>query len=789
MESDSTNSVESEVHPAPAFSLPAGELETMPLNTATAQRNGSATSTPFLQARELMRSVNAYLRPVDMGLVESALEFATECHDGQLRESGEPYIIHPIAVAAELAKLKSPADVIAAGLLHDTVEDCDVTAQEVADRFGEPVAQMVDGVTKLAQIDTVLDMRGSERRNPNDPELRNIATMRKMIVFAVNNLQVLQIKLADKMHNTSTLEHVADVDKRLQKGQEALDIYAPLADRLGMNDIKWRMEDEAFRVLKPDDYRATSRLVSRKRKEREQYASLATRILKHEVVAQAGIRAEISGRAKHLYSIHQKKQKYESEGKNFNEIHDLIALRVITESEEDCYKALGVVHRLWKMKGGEFDDYISAPKDNGYKSIHTTVHGPDNRPLEVQIRSREMHEVAEVGVAAHHAYKDGAPGKRSDDTYRRIMSALRALIEAESATDDLGEFFNTFKEVIDQSDRVRVFTPFGDIIELPAKATALDFAYKVHTEVGHRAAGAVVDGRVASLNTQLHTGNTVKIITSKIPKGPNIDWMDETSGYIRTAHARSKAGQYFRRQSRETNLKDGKQQLEKLLQRIQWQGHVVTEDAVADILGYSSVEDLMMDLGRSDIKMSTALDRAATALNESAGASGNGWGKDAGHAMTELEQRNGRSGPGIVVDGQTGLKVNVPKCCSPEYGDEIIGYHTLERGVTAHQTSCSKVINSKHPERLINVAWGHRGTMLPVRVRVEGWDRIGFTHDITGILKDAKMNMHDIRSGENQRPGKSELAFTVYLTDTSELGTLFTEIENVMGVESVERVE
>lgn len=768
----------------------------MPSNKAKASRNGSATSTPEQQARELMRIVGTYLkdRPEDIKFIQSALEFATECHEGQKRESGEPYITHPIFVATWLAKLKQEPRVVAAGLLHDTVEDCeDVTNEAVAARFGDRVAYLVDGVTKFTKIELALRVTQSgvaQRTRETERDQIGKATFLKLILSGLRNSEVLLVKLVDKLHNVSTLEHVKDKAKRLRTAEEALKVYAPLADRLGVNDIKWRMEDEAFREVNPKAYNATSNLVRSKRRERERYAAKATDELQ-KVVDGAGMRAEVSGRVKHLYSIHQKKKAYEEQGKTFNEINDLIALRVITENEDDCYKALGIVHRLWTMKDREFDDYISNPKTNGYKSIHTTVLGPRNSPLEVQIRSRDMHRVAEEGIAAHSAYKEDDADPDQVIEFSKLeaqtMNELRKLVANHNTLfGNVDEAMKIIQE--DLGKTIRVFTPLGEVRILPEEATALDFAYKIHSEVGHRAAGVLVDGKVVPLNTRLKEGQEVKVNVSNTPKGPSLDWLDESSGYILTSRASDEIKKYFRSQGREKNLADGDSQLDKLMQRLQRRGYDLMPDDVSELLGYSSLDDLKLDLGRLYLQNSTALDEVVTALNQPIDPNRNGMPKEPGLATTESVNRNGMPGPGIVVDGLTVSDVNVPKCCSPQYGDEVIGYQTRRRGVTVHRTTCERVTSSNHPERLTKASWGHRGTSAQLRVRVEGSDRIGFAYDILGIPNSANMNVRDIKSVEHGQGG-TELFFTVEVTDTKELHELITKIEVAPDVKSVARVE
>ena len=766
----------------------------MPSNITKASRNGSINSTPEQQARELMRTVGTYLkdRPDDIKFVQSALDFATECHKGQKRESGEPYITHPIFVATWLAKLRQEPHVLAAGLLHDTVEDCDVTNEDIKSRFGDRVALWVDGVTKLTNLRSVIDEVAREilqHRDTNERELRVQATFRKLIRDASSHMEVVVIKLVDKYHNVSTLGFVKDEAKKRRTAEEALEVYALLADRVGMHDIKWRMEDAAFHVLDPAAYRAISKLVDGKRTERERYAADAEHALKKEVVDRAKIQAEVSGRVKHLYSIHQKKQAYEKQGKTFNEIHDLIALRIITESEDDCYKALGIVHRLWKTNGGEFDDYISNPKENGYKSIHTTVSGPGNFPLEVQIRSRDMHRIAEQGVAAHSAYKEGDdPAQHAElaELTRRVRNRLRNSFLSHGGMVDPDDHNEFTKEAF--GPKIEVRTRDNEVKDMPVKATVLDFAYKVHSELGHDTESATVNDKVVRLNTLLQHGDRVVIMRSKSPKAPNHEWADRRSGYLLTPNARYEVKRYFRKQSQEANLADGKIQLDRLMQLLKRRGHDLTPEEVFTTMGYSSLDDLRLELGRSDVEMSTVLDTVVSTMSESADETSDGRIKNQERPGEAPDRRNGSLGRGIVVVRQPGRKANVGKCCSPQYGEEIIGYETLRGDVTAHKATCVKVTNTNHPERLTEVVWGHKGTHLPVRVKVEGWDRIGFAYDVLGIATAANKNVHLFQTLEDLQHGKSEITFTVEVAGHEELHDLFTQIEAMPDVELVERV-
>ena len=755
-----------------------------------ARRNGMRRPVePWrMAADDLMEQVRSYLPPDQVEEVEDALEFAVECHAGQERKSKEPFIIHPIAVTAELAKLELTADVVIAGLLHDTVEDCDVTVDQIKSRFGESVSLMVNGVTKVDELELKLDESETgrkKRRHPVQRKAARIATLGKMFVAAGEDERVLAIKLADRMHNLSTLGHIKDEEKRRQIARESIDIYSPLADLLGMNDLKWRMEDAAFQYLDPANYKGMSRLVNRKRRERERYADLAVQKLKEAVVDRAGIAAEINGRAKHLYSIFRKKQRYENSGRSFDDIHDLIALRVITDNDADCYMALAVIHGLWEAVPGTFDDYISRPKQNGYRSIHTTVRGPGNNPLEVQIRSHEMHEVDERGYAAHWAYKAGRPNASTAHSYGRPISPLKERIQLAGGAQDPDEVVDIVQAEILSEEQIHVYTPGNDIIELPFGATPLDFAYRVHTEVGHRAVGALVNGKLVRLDTKLMRGDIVEIRTSKREKGPSIDWIDSSRGYLFTSSAKAKVRQYFSRQKREITMQNGRHLIKGAIDQLRRMGHRHTSAEVADLLNYDSTDQLTLELGRTHEDASEIVKRVMRAIGEDPESEPKI--QVNGAIQAPASNRKGMK-YGIVVLGQSDMKVNIPKCCSPVYGDEITGYLTRGRGVTAHRTICVNITKADEPERLAELAWGHRDEQSPVRIRVEGSDRNGLIRDVTAVMMDANKAVHDFSSGEQPELGKSMLTFTTYIDHKAELVDLFSKVEEVKGVDTVFRI-
>ena len=755
-----------------------------------ARRNGELQPARHPAGDALMQRVRSYLQDKDAAFVERALDVATQYHAGQERDSGEPYIVHPIGVTDELAKLKLPADVLAAGLLHDTVEDTGMTVEQIEERFGKSVARMVDGVTKLDEIDLRLDEQPptgrGKRRHADQRERRRVASLRKMFATAGEDFRVLLIKLADRTNNMETLKFKKSKQSRDKTARETIEVYAPLAERLGMYDIKWRMEDQSFQHLNPEAYATMKRLVNQKRDMREEYAKRAVEILTDAVVKQAGIRASISGRAKHLYSIYQKKMRYEAQGRTFDDIHDLIALRIIVDDERSCYAALGVVHGLWEAVPGGYDDYISRPKMNGYKSIHSNVMGPNRQPLEVQIRSWAMHRFAEEGVAAHWAYKDGGPNDESADVYVRTMERLKDFLGIEGTGGDPEEFIDTVREEILDTDLVQVFTPAGDIVELPYGATPLDFAYRIHTQLGHEASGAIVNNKMVGFDTKLEQGDVIRI-NRTAGKAPSLDWRDPRNGFLVTKSALAKVRQWYSRQNREASLQAGKVQMKKVIDNLKRMGYKCKPEQVAEGAGFDSVEALLIELGTSQAVVSTVVDAVVDAIDEDQR-------KSAPSPTIEIDTTTAppldkhRTDHGIVVMGQTDSRINIPKCCSIVYGDEIIGFITRGRGITAHHVSCPNIVNASDQNLIIDLAWGHTNTRRPVRIRVEGSDRVGLVHEITGILNSERMNMHAMNTGERANPGKSVVTFTIYVDSVHELAKLFSLFDRIKGVDTVSRI-
>ncbi|MCH7970695.1 MAG: bifunctional (p)ppGpp synthetase/guanosine-3',5'-bis(diphosphate) 3'-pyrophosphohydrolase, partial [Chloroflexi bacterium] len=536
-------------------------------------------------SKALLKTIGAYLSADRADAVENALNFAIDSHHGQLRESGEPFIEHPIATALWLAEMRLDTTTIQAALLHDVMEDCGVTFKELETDFGTDVAKLVDGVTKLKRLDMISE-NSAMRRQASTPEATRAASIRKMLVAMAEDVRVVLIKLSDRLHNMRTLKHLP-VPKQQRISRETLDIYSPLAHRLGMNEIKWQLEDEAFRYLMPRQYKSISRLVNRKRAEREIYTEAAIKAIQRPL-QKAGLKCSVEGRVKHLYSTYNKLQRYERIGRKFDEIYDLIAIRVIAETVGDCYSALGVVHSKWRPVPGQFDDYIASPKENMYQSLHTSVRGPGNYPIEVQIRTQDMHDIAEEGVASHWMYKGDDDGSPRIDKFDQKMSWLRQLVDWQRELSGDDEYLATVRTDILQ-DQVFVYTPQGDVKDLPAGATPIDFAYRIHTDLGHNTVGAVVNGKLTALNTQLQNGDVVEIRKARIPRGPSLDWLNPDLGYLVTGSARTKVKQWFRKQERQSNIRRGKDLLRKEMRRL---GLNQSEKEIVAIMDYKSLDEL-----------------------------------------------------------------------------------------------------------------------------------------------------------------------------------------------------
>ncbi|MBI2872379.1 MAG: bifunctional (p)ppGpp synthetase/guanosine-3',5'-bis(diphosphate) 3'-pyrophosphohydrolase [Chloroflexi bacterium] len=715
---------------------------------------------------DLLVKVRAFLPEDKVGVLQEAYQFASHCHEGQMRQSGEPFIEHPLSTARYLAELRLDSTTLVAALLHDVVEDCGVSLEEVEQRFGPDVSRLVDGVTKLTRMDIRAVEGGDGLRRTAEDSHQHAESVRKMLVAMAQDIRVVLIKLADRLHNMRTLQALSP-DRRVAIAQETLDIYAPLAHRLGMWDIKWRLEDLAFRYLQPNKYREISHLLTTKRAEREQYVQKVTGVLKTEL-AKASIRAEISGRPKHLYSIYKKISKYSAQGKEFSDIYDLFAVRVLVNGVREAYSALGVVHGLWHPIPGQFDDYIANPKDNMYQALHTTVICLEGVPIEIQIRTRDMHRIAEYGVAAHWRYKEGGAAK--DMHFEQKMTWLRQLLEWQREVSGAEEFLESVKTDVFQ-DQVFVYTPKGDIKELPAGSTPIDFAYHIHTDLGHRCVGAKVNGKLVPLDHQLHNGDTVEVLASKTARGPTLDWLNPHLGYVRSAAAREKIRQWFRKQERGANIQRGRDLFHKELHRLNL---AQNEEDVVRLLKLDSVDDLLAALGSGALTVAQLVARLAPQQEE--------------RGLGDYHGTVSATGPssGVQVLGVGDLLTRMARCCNPLPGDAITGFVTRTSGVTVHRKGCANLLGEDEPERLVRVEWGKSRQLYPVRVNIEAWDRVGLLRDITSVVSGEGVNIAAAHTEEHE-DGTSSTSLTVHIGGTEQLTRLFSKLEGVKGVRSVSR--
>ena len=716
-------------------------------------------------SNELVTCVQSYLPEDKVALVEKAYGFAEERHQGQMRLSGGPYIEHPVQSALFLAQLHLDVTTIVAALLHDVMEDCGVTYEELKDGFGEDVARLVDGVTKLTRMDLrFVSREGAEQAGATQEDSLQAESLRKMLVAMAEDIRVVLIKLADRLHNMRTLDALSP-ERRTAIAQETLDIYTPLAHRLGIWDIKWRLEDMAFRHLDTARYREISKMLAAKRAEREAYISGVVDTLKGQLDA-VNLEAQVIGRPKNIYSIYRKMEKYATQGMELSQIYDLYALRVLVKTPADCYSTLGLVHNLWHPMPGQFDDYIGNPKQNMYRSIHTTVMCEGGTPLEVQIRTYDMHQVAEYGVAAHWRYKEGVSG---DLQFEDKMTWLRQLVEWQRDVSGTEEFLEGVKTDLFR-DQVFIYTPKGDIIELPNGATPLDFAYKIHTDLGHRCIGGKVNGRLVSLDSQLQNGDTVEILTTKVARGPSLDWLNPNLGYVRSASARQSIRQWFRRQRRSSNIQRGREFLRKELNRLNLR---VDEAEVAGMLGFDTPDDFLAALGSGGITENQVVSRLTDQQE-----------KPQEDRTTPLPLSSPTSG--VQVLGVGDLLIRMGRCCNPLPGEQIIGFITRSRGVTVHKKGCPNLRNEDEPERMVRVEWGQTKELYPVRITIVAWDRVGLLRDITAQVSEQGVNIASVVTLENP-DSTATISLTLHTTGIGQLGRLFSKVEGIRGVISATR--
>ena len=685
-------------------------------------------------SRDLETLLNSLpeIKPHEIDLITAAYQRAESAHSGQKRKSGEPYFTHCVAVASILAEMKMDAETIAAGLLHDVVEDSDVTISALQNEFGTTIAMLVDGVTKLKNlpIKNVSSTGDSRRSSAINREMEYI---RKMLLTMGDDVRVVLVKLADRLHNMRTLGYMPQ-NKQRAVAQETMDIFAPLANRLGIWQMKWELEDLSFRYLSPDAYRSIAKALDERRDERETYVTRIKERLIKELNASRITNVTIAARPKHIFSIYNKMSRKELP---LEQIYDIRGMRVLVDTLAECYLTLGIVHNLWRPIPGEFDDYVANPKDNFYRSLHTAVHDDEGKTVEVQIRTWEMHEDAEYGIAAHWRYKEGARGH--DQAFEQRLAYLRRLMEFGPEVNDASQFVDTVKSEVFQ-DRVYSVTPNGDIIDLPVGATPIDFAYHIHTDIGDRCRGAKVNGRLVPLNTKLKMGDQVEILTAK-RGGPSMDWLNPDLDYAVTNRARTKIRHWLRKQNRDKHITMGREVLDRELKRL---GVLekVTFESVARLLNFDKLDDFLAAIGAGDVTGSQITNRV---LEEER--------RKSAETISEEELLKPRSkstganvAKGVSIMGAGGLLVNLARCCAPMQGDDIIGYITRGRGVTVHRTDCPNIIALRETERLIDVSWGSEDLeqRYLVPVEVVAYDREGLLREISTIIADQNVNIASI---------------------------------------------
>ncbi|NMA90604.1 MAG: bifunctional (p)ppGpp synthetase/guanosine-3',5'-bis(diphosphate) 3'-pyrophosphohydrolase [Amphibacillus sp.] len=713
--------------------------------------------------------IASYLSDDDIKLIRRAFEYAYKAHENQYRRSGEPYIIHPVQVASILAKLGLDAETIAGGFLHDVVEDTDKTLKDIEEAFNEEIAMLVDGVTKLGKIQY------------KSQEAQQAENHRKMFIAMSKDIRVILIKLADRVHNMRTLKYLPP-EKQRRIANETLEIFAPLAHRLGISAIKWELEDVALRYLNPQQYYRIVNLMKQKREERENYIE-EVMIEVQKQLEQVNIRAEFSGRPKHIYSIYRKMM---LQNKQFDEIYDLLAVRIIVNSIKDCYAVLGIIHTCWKPMPGRFKDYIAMPKPNLYQSLHTTVIGPKGAPLEVQIRTKEMHEIAEYGIAAHWAYKEGKSVKQGKGNPEEKLAWFREILESQSETNDAEEFMESLKVEL-FADMVYVFTPKGDVIELPKGSIPIDFAYKIHTEIGNHTIGTRVNGKMEPLDYQLKNGDIVEILTSQHSYGPSRDWLNMTQ----TSQARNKIKQFFKKQQREENVIKGKELIEKELRNLGYDLKEVLKEEnlqrVADRFNFISIDDMWAAVGYQGITASQIATRLTDKLREQK--------KDLSSTLDQVQKKplskpHRRKETGVVVEGVDNLLVRLAKCCNPVPGDEIIGYITKGRGVSVHRKNCPNLNDDDIKDRLLEVTWeaGNSETkQYQVDLEISAYDRRGLLNDILQTVNELGANIVGV-NGKTDRNKIVMIHLSILINNINHLKKAVDQIKQIKDVYTVKRV-
>ncbi|MFP7297510.1 RelA/SpoT family protein [Neobacillus niacini] len=723
-----------------------------------------------LTAEQVIDKTRVYLNEEHCEFVRRAYEFAKHSHREQYRKSGEPYIIHPIQVAGILADLEMDPATVAAGFLHDVVEDTDVTLMDIETEFNDEVAMLVDGVTKLGKI---------KYKSHEEQQAEN---HRKMFVAMAQDIRVILIKLADRLHNMRTLKHLP-VEKQRRISNETLEIFAPLAHRLGISKIKWELEDTALRYLNPQQYYRIVNLMKKKRAEREQYLVDVMDEVRNRM-KEVSINAELSGRPKHIYSIYRKMVQ---QNKQFSEIYDLLAVRIVVNSIKDCYAVLGIIHTCWKPMPGRFKDYIAMPKPNMYQSLHTTVIGPKGDPLEVQIRTSEMHRIAEFGIAAHWAYKEG---KALSDTtsYEEKLTWFREILEFQNDTANAEEFMESLK--IDLfSDMVFVFTPKGDVIELPSGSVPIDFAYRIHSEIGNKTIGAKVNGKMVTLDYRLKTGDIIEILTSKHSYGPSQDWLK----LAQTSQAKNKIRAFFKKQRRDENVDKGKELVEKEIRAMEFDlKEILTADnlkKVAEKFNFANEDDMYAAVGYNGV---TAL-QVANRLTEK-------WRKKRDqeqsatitNAISDMKSfpSTKKRESGVRVAGIDNLLIRLSRCCNPVPGDEIVGFITKGRGVSVHRADCTNIDSNDAQTRLIPVEWEsslNDRKEYNVDIEISGYDRRGLLNEVLQAVNETKTNISAV-SGRSDRNKMATIIMSIAIHNVSHLQRVVDRIKQIPDIYSVRRI-
>ncbi len=719
---------------------------------------------------------------VDKELLQRALEMAEKAHKGQKRASGEPYVSHCKAVASILAEMNAPPVVVAAGLLHDTVEDTGIDFKELKREFGSEIYDLVQAITKLGSLPRV-SKRSDKIRGKGAVKKGKISqddvdynvwrselaseNLRKTFLAMAEDPRVVLIKLADRLHNMRTLRYLPE-DKQKRIAQETMDLFAPLASRIGIWQMKWDLEDLSFRHLEPEIYNDIAKELDERRSERERKMR---RIIKriNEIMGQAGMQAEIFGRPKHIYSIYRKMKRKKIP---FNKLSDIRAVRIIVSSEEECYGAVGIIHMHWRPMTGEFDDYIAAPKPSLYQSIHTAVVYDDGETLEVQIRTPEMHRKAEYGIAAHWRYKEG---QKRDKDFEQRVAYLRQMLEWQQDVESAQEFVDGLKNEV-FGDRVYAFTPRGDIIDLPVGATSIDFAYNIHTEVGNRCRGAKVNGRLVSLDHKLATGDQVEILTAK-RGGPSRDWLNENLELVKTKSAKSKIRRWFKHQEKDQNVETGQLLLEKEISRLDLDRDIKFE-SIASSLNYDSEEDLFAAVGCGDISIGRVVHTLVTLAG----------GEPTGFPSIYQEEISRETSGDIAVVGLKGVKNQLAGCCNPTPGDEIIGFITRGRGATIHRRDCANILNVRDKERLVEVSWGSPVRTFPVPIIVKAYDRDGLTRDIATVVSNNNVSISELRVDVDENQGEAIFNLVLGVKNVADLRRTLDLLERINNVYEARRI-